>query len=107
MMNEDTSAEGLVQQDITFLIYLKHREEPINFNATLVFNREHLKDGREMRDLMELAKGHVLSTIDIVREHRYILSNDRFDKAIFLTEEVQAITILAPSEETLQKTLEG
>ena len=105
-MNEDTESTSMVQVDITYLVYLKHREEPINFNATLVFDRGHLEEGFEVRDVMQLAQHHLLSTIDVVREHRFILSNDRFDKGVFLTDEIQAISILAPGEETLKKAME-
>lgn len=107
MMNEDATGTDMVMADITYLVYLKGRDEPVNFNATLQFSREHLHEGTELQNLMDLAASHVLGTIDIVREHRYILSDRRFNKGIFLTDEIQAISILAPDEDHLKNILEG
>lgn len=56
---------------------------------------------------MGIATQHLLATIDVVREHRHILSDGLQNKFIFLTDEVQAVSIMAPSNETLMHALEA
>lgn len=98
---QNPSDADTVQIDITYLIYVEGRDEPINFNATFDIRKEVMKAGSELEDFMQVALNHILATIDVVAEHRLILSDRRFNKAIFLTEKIEAVSILAPDEETL------
>lgn len=93
--------------DVTYLVYLKERDEPVNFNATFEFHKNNIREGREVEDVMMMATNHLLSTIDVVSEHRFILSDVNFTKGIFLTEQIQAVSILSPSEETVLKAMEA
>lgn len=102
----DGGSSDLLKHTVTYEIYLKGREDPVRTNATFEFKKEMLTEGQELEDFMQVAVNHLLTTIDIVREHRYMLSDERFNKFIALTDEMQAVSILAPDEETLLKALE-
>jgi hypothetical protein len=93
--------------DLAQEIYLRGREEPMRINSTFEIRKETLTEGHEIEDLMSIATTHLLATIDVVREHRYILSDRRFNKFISLTDEIQAVSILAPDEDTLFQALEA
>lgn len=108
MMKETNNpdATGKIVVNVDALIYLKYREEPVRQLVTFELDPAHLDAGSELEDFMQIAMRHILQTIDVVREHRLILSDERFNKGIFLTEHIQAITILAPDESTLLGLLE-
>ena len=100
-------AENTVSVDVQYEVYLLHREEPVRIVATFDLNPEHLREDNFLEDFMQIASNHILQTIDVVREHRLIFSDSHFNKSFFLTDHVQGISILAPSEETLRAILEG
>lgn len=104
--NNSSEPSDLAAINMTFEVYLKHRESPVNVNATFEIRKEVLKDGSELESLMQVAANHILSTIDVVAEHRLIFSDERFNKMFFMTDEIQAVSILAPDEETILKALE-
>jgi hypothetical protein len=102
MMKEtNNNGDPKVRVNVDVLVYLKYREEPIRQLVTFELDPTHLDEDQELEDFMQIALRHVLATIDVVREHRLILSDERFNKGVFLTEQIQAISILAPDEETL------
>jgi hypothetical protein len=100
-------SEETVQIDVTYEIYLKHRDDPVNFNATFEVRKEAIRPGSEVEDVMNMATSQVFATIDVVREHRFILSDRNFNKGIFLTDDIQAVSILAPSEERIMEAMEA
>ena len=107
-MRERDRPEGdRAEIDIEYFIYLKQREDPINFIATFDLRKEVLREGQELEDMMQVAAQHILATIDVVGEHRLIFSDSKFNKFISMTEEVQGISIMAPEEETLLQQLGG
>lgn len=93
--------------DLSQEFYLKGRDMPISVNSTFEMRKDMLDEGQEMEDVMGIATQHLLATIDVVREHRHILSDGNHNKFVFLTDEVQAVSILAPSKETLMHALEA
>lgn len=92
--------------DLAQSVYIKGREEPINVNTTFVINKETIDADQPMASLMEIATNHLLRTIDVVREHRYILSDGRHSTFVFMTDEIQSVSLLAPDEETLFAAME-
>lgn len=92
--------------DLDQLVYLRDREEPINVNTTFEIQRETMDADRPMECLMEIATNHLLRTIDVVREHRYILSDRRHNTFVFMTDEIQSVSLLAPDESTLFSAME-
>lgn len=100
-------ADNTVAVDVQYEIYLLHREEPVRIVATFDLNPDHLSEDNLLEDFMHIASNHILQTIDVVREHRLIFSDSHYNKSFFLTDHVQGISILAPSEETLRNTMEG
>lgn len=107
MRPRDVPEESTVSIDVILSVYLKDRDDPIQTPVTYEIPKDVLKDeGDELSDFMQVCLQHILQTIDTVREHRLIFSDRRFNKFIFLTDEVQGISILAPDEETILKALE-
>ncbi len=107
MMKEpNNEATNKVKVNIDVEVYLVGREEPVRQVVTYELDPSHLDAGEELEDFMQIAQRHILATLDVVREHRLILSDERFNKGIYLTEHVQAVTILAPDEDTLLAILE-
>lgn len=92
--------------DVTYEIYLVGRDDPVSVNATFELRRDLMRTGHEVEDFQEQAINYALRTIDIVREHRLILSDRFYNKFIFKTDELQAVSILAPSPENLIRMLE-
>ena len=109
MMKDRNNPEqtDVVAIHVMYEIYLKQRQEPVQVAATFAVNREHIRTETILEDFMQLATQHVLATVDVVSEHRIIFSDDHYNKFIFLTEEIQGISILAPTEETLLALVEG
>lgn len=107
MKERDNDSAGKVIVNLTYEIYLKGREEPINQLVTFEIDPAHLDEGQELDDFMQIAVKHALQTIDTVGEHRLIYSDERFNKGIYLTEHIQAITILAPDEAEFVRSLEN
>lgn len=107
-MRQRHGEEGaaLFVQPVQYEIYLKGREDPVCALATFELNKEMLTEGRELEGFMEITTNHLLQTIDVVREHRFLLSDEKFNKFVVLTDHIQAVSILAPSEETLMRSLE-
>lgn len=95
-----------IQQTIQYEVYLRGREEPISLNVSFELRKELFEEGQELDNLMQMATQHLLGTIDVVREHRWILSDEKFNKFVILADELQAVSILAPEEKTLMEALE-
>ena len=107
MMRETNGPDGETAQiDVTYLVYLHGREDPVNVPATFDLRKEILNEGKELENFAQVAVNHILGTIDIVREHRLIFSDRLFNKFIFLTDQVQAVSVLVPDEQTLLRLLE-
>lgn len=88
-------------------IYLKGREDPVNLLVTYeIPTRIFDTPGQELFDAMQVAVQYVLRTIDTVGEHRIIFSDERHAKFVFLINEVQGFSLMAPDEETFVKALE-
>ena len=100
--------EEEVKITITILeeFYLRYREDPVRVNVTYEIPVNLLEEGDEVADVMSVALSQLLSTIDVVREHRIIRSDGHNNKFVFLTDEVQGVSILAPTEETVMKAIE-
>ena len=108
MMKEtNNESTGKVVVNVTYLVYLKGRDEPVNQIVSFELDPDHLETGAELESFMQIAIRHALSTLDVVREHRLILSDERFNKGIYLTDQIQAINILAPDEDNFLKLIEG
>lgn len=106
MRRKEGADEGtMFTQPVSYEIYLKGREEPVQALATFELPKEMLTEGRELESFMEITTSHVLQTIDVVREHRFMLSDERFNKYIVMTDHIQAISIHAPEEQTLMEAL--
>lgn len=101
----DSESSEKCQITVTYEIYLRSREEPVRPIATFEVRKDLLQED-PVESFMQIAINHVLATIDIVREHRLILSDLNFNKSIILTDDIQGITIYAPSEENLRQALE-
>lgn len=92
-------------QEVEYEVYLAGREDPVRVVGAFQLPREMLTEGKELESFMEITHNHLLQTIDVVREHRFQLSDARFNKFIAMTDHLQAISILAPSEQTFMEAL--
>lgn len=107
LKDRNSESTDTITIDITYEVYLKGRDEPILTLATFELAREIFTEGQEVQDVVRCAENHIRATIDVVSEHRWFVSDGSFNKSIFLTDQIQAISIHAPSRETVMKALEG
>ena len=93
--------------DVEQEVYLRNRDEPVRVNTTFELLKESIDKDEPVVSVMNFATHHLLNTIDVVKEHRYMLSDSRHNKFIFLTDQIQAVSILAPDEKTISAALEA
>ncbi len=107
MMREPDLPSGAITVtiDVTMEVYLKDRQDPISYIGTFFFNRDHLNEDALLESFMSIVTRTLRSVIDDRSETMFILSDVRSNKFLILTDEIQAISILAPSEETILITL--
>lgn len=108
MRQRNTDAlDDLLRMTLPYEIYIVGREDPIRTTGTFEINKSILRDGEELESFMEIATNHLLQTIDVVREHRFMLSDERFNKTVVLTDHIQAVSIQAPDDATFMAALEA
>lgn len=103
--NKDEATETFII-DLWQEIYLRGRDEPVRVNTTFELQKEGIDKDEPVASVMSFATSHLMSTIDVVREHRYMLSDRAHNKFVWLTDEIQGVSILAPSEETVLRAME-
>ena len=100
--NEETFVIDLEQE-----IYLRYRDEPLRVNTTFELLKESINTDEPVASVVNFATHHLMNTIDVVREHRYMLSDGRHNKFVFMTDDIQAVSILAPDEATVTSAMEA
>lgn len=93
--------------DVDLEFFLRYREDPILVRTTFVMDREVLSDSdNPLETFMDYLESAVLSVLDTRGEERYVFSDERFNKRIISTAEIQGISILAPDLSNLQTHLQ-
>jgi len=107
MIRENNIPEGAttVTLDCGLEAYLKGRQDPVQFLATFQFNRAHLRDD----DLVESFISIVTSTVKSAMHDRtaplMTLSDGNGNTFMFETGDVQAVSVLAPSPNTISEAI--
>jgi|SRR5882672_10017141 len=98
--NMDETDEKVVLP-VDLEVFLAGREEPLRPRLTFVFKKEHL--GEDDSEKINLFMGIVSSTLTAVlddrTEPRFVLSDEKSNKFMIQTDQVQAINLYAPTEE--------
>ena len=111
MMRDEQNPDPMVDKvriDTVYEFYLKGRDDPVQVPSTFEFNKDLLDDGVELSDFQSICVNTALSALDNRWTGRMVFSDRRFNKFVIFTDEVQAVSVLAPDEETiLQAMAEG
>lgn len=102
----DPDSETMVV-NVSYEVYLKGREDPVRAVGCFEVRKDAISPEDPVESFMEIVSRHCLSTIDVVREHRFMLSDQLFNKSFFLTDHIQGISVAAPSESLLKELLQG
>lgn len=86
-------------------IYLRHREDPIHCLGTFRFSREHLETENKLDNFMTIVTNTFAAAIDDKKVTRIILSDKKFNKFMIQSEDILAVSILAPEETLLNEVL--
>jgi hypothetical protein len=100
------SYDGTIIVDATYEFYLRGRDDPIQVPATFQFNADMLDAGEELSDFQSICVNTVLALMDNKAAHRMVFSDRMFNKIVIVTDDVQAVSVLAPSESTIQRAIE-
>lgn len=107
MSLKDTEADtDVVALDISYELYLKHRDDPVRVLATFEIERANFTSGSELETLIEFAFNHVRTVVDLREQHRFIVSDRMLNKSVFMADQIQGYSILAPERATVLKALE-
>lgn len=92
--------------DTLFEFYLRGRDDPLTVPLTFNFRRELLDEGVELADFQSVCVNTVLAQIDAKAGMRMVFSDRMFNKFVIVTDDIQAVSILAPAEETILRAIE-
>jgi hypothetical protein len=109
MMTDDphpSDQDERIKIDTLFEFYLRGRDDPLHVPLTFNFKRELLDEGVELADFQSVCVNTVLSIIDAKAGQRMVFSDRKFNKFVIVTDDVQAVSILAPAEETILRAIE-
>jgi len=56
---------------------------------------------------MQIVAVNILEPLDQKREHRVVFSDSRYNKFVVMTDEIQAVSILAPDEQEVARWING
>lgn len=105
MAEETTDDTEHVELDLMIEFYLKGRDDPMPTFATIRFAKEKISAEKVVQDVMDFTLHFLLSVLDTVGEHRYVVRDQRRNVAVILTSEIQAFSVLAPDEDQLLEKL--
>jgi hypothetical protein len=109
MMTDDPhpgDQDERIKVDTLFEFYLRHRDDALQVPLTFNFNRELLDEGAELADFQSVCVNTVLSILDAKAGTRMVFSDRKFNKFVIMTDDVQAVSILAPEEATIMRAIE-
>jgi hypothetical protein len=108
LIREPNIPEGAetVTLDVTMEVYLRDRADPLNVVGTFYFQREHLDDDDLVESFMGIVSNTIRSAIFDRSQPLIILSNELGNKFFVELSEVQAISALAPSANTIGDAIE-
>ena len=91
--------------DVLIEIYLKHRADPMSVMATFRIHTGIFDDVDELEMFTGITLTTIMEILDTKGEQRYVFSDSRYNKTIVLVDEIQAISVLAPSAETIKQAI--
>lgn len=108
MMRENDIPEDAqrVTIDLGMEVYLRHRPDPINLVGTFQFGAHHLDPEDLLESFMTIVTHTVKNVMNSRDEHRFVLSDRNANKFVIETSEIQAMSLLAPSTETITKAVQ-
>ena len=96
----------VIQVDVSAEVYLRHKEDPLHLLLTFCLSSDHLTEAEDpVERFMEIAQETVNEPWNL-KSSRFILSNDKWDKYIIDTSEIQAVTLHAPALDDIMRKLE-
>jgi hypothetical protein len=96
----------VVTIDVGMEIYLRQRPDPLHILGTFQFNASHLDHDDLLESFMAIVTHTCKNVLNSKDELRFVLSDRNANKFIIEAEEIQAISLLAPSLETIVKAVE-
>lgn len=108
MMREPNIPDDVKQViiDVGMEIYLRHRPDPINLIGTFQFGVHHLDSDDLLESFMGIVTHTVKGVMNSKEDHRFVLSDRHSNKFVIETAEIQAMSLLAPSVETISEAVQ-
>lgn len=100
------SYDSTIAIDAVYEFYLKGRDDPVMIPATFQFDPAMLDEGDELPDFQSICVNTVLALLDHKGATRMVFSDRNFNKSVVLVDEVQAVSVLAPSVDTILRAIE-
>jgi hypothetical protein len=115
-MRETGIPEGAptVTLDLQMLVYVRGREDPINFLGSFCFQRAHLEEEVDddgdpttaRKSFMDIA-GNTVKSVLLDRSAPLAVLSDRNESMFIIqTDEIQGVSLLAPAPNTIMDAME-
>jgi len=93
--------------DVAVEVYLKGHQESFRCIGTFQFNRLHLDEENPLEHTMGIITHTLVESINDRRQPDIILSDQNANKFLVESDEIQAVSIMAPSMERFLQMLEN
>ncbi|MEM3097544.1 MAG: hypothetical protein QXU32_02345 [Nitrososphaerales archaeon] len=97
-----SSEANPIAVDVMLEVYLKHKEESLKYVATFYFDSNHLDEDNLAESFMDMVVRTLVDTINDNTEPHIIMSDASYNKFLVNIDYIQAISMFAPSEETIR-----
>ena len=94
-----------VTLDVQLEVYLRERTDPLLCLGTFYFNKDHLDDEDLIESFMSIVSNTFRSAIFDRSQPLVILSDRNGNKFLIETSEMQAVSVLAPTTNTIVKAI--
>ena len=95
-----------VTLDVQLEVYLRHRTDPLLCLGTFYFSKEHLDDDDLVESFMSIVTNTLRSVSFDRSQPMAVLSDRNGNKFMIETSEMQAVSVLAPTTNTITKAIE-
>lgn len=109
-MDAEDDDEVTIKVPVDFEFYLRNRVDPIQIHRIVFPVSRDTFEGQPEDDLeafVDFCLQSILAVIDVRGEERFVFTDERQNKFIVKTSEIQSISVLAPDASTIQDLLDA
>lgn len=103
---EDHEGEKIVVT-VPYEVYLAGRDDSIHAMGSFEIRKSIISEEYLIDSIMYYVLNHIRGTFETVGETRFVLSDERFNKFYFKADQIQAVSVSAPDEETIRQLMES